>query len=128
MDQQDWRPGGEYGYEFVRTLDENFGQNARIRREFLDYPQNTVARLMTAMYGFKWHQTVVAKVESGQRMIKLSEAYALADLYGVPLENLAHGTDLQHVEQRPKNAMSIPEGLKWLGWMEGKDGEHPEEA
>lgn len=83
---------------------------------------------MTAMYGFKWHQTVVAKVESGQRMIKLSEAYALADLYGVPLENLAHGTDLQHVEQRPKNAMSIPEGLKWLGWMEGKDGEHPEEA
>jgi hypothetical protein len=89
--------GGSYGDDFVRTLDENFGPHARQRRIFLQYSQDVVATLLVTTYGIKWHQTVVAKVESGVRQVKLAEAYALAEIYGLPLEDLAYGKNLDHV-------------------------------
>lgn len=41
-----------------------------------------------------WHQTVVAKVESGQRAVKLTEAYALASVLDMRLDDLTLGNDL----------------------------------
>lgn len=89
--------GGGYPDMFIRALDLEFGKHARARRELLDLSQDNVALLMATTYGIQWHQTVVAKIESGKRLIKLSEAYALADIYGIPLEDLAHGQNLDHV-------------------------------
>jgi len=51
--------------------------------------------MMQTTYGIKWHQTVVAKIEDGTRKIKLMEAYALADMYGIPLEELSAGNNLE---------------------------------
>ena len=89
--------GGGYSNDFIRALDADFGKHARKRREFLELPQNIVALQMQTMYAINWHQTVVAKIESGERLVKLAEAYALADMYGLPLEDLAHGQNLDHV-------------------------------
>jgi|SRR5699024_1763252 len=67
---------------------EDFGEYARERREFLGMSQNFVAMTMKDVFDIPWHQTVVAKIESGQRQIKLAEALALSLIYGMSLENL----------------------------------------
>ena len=38
-----------------------------------------------AAHGFEMHQTTVAKLEGGQRPIRLNEVQALADVFGVPI-------------------------------------------
>lgn len=83
-----------YDNDFIRSVETNFGQNARTRRKFLEYSQGIVSTLMQAEYGIPWHQTVVAKIEDGSRKVKLMEAYALADMYGIPLDELTRGRNL----------------------------------
>ena len=51
--------------------------------------------MMQTTYGITWHQTAVAKIEDGSRKVKLMEAYALADMYGIPLDELAAGRNLE---------------------------------
>lgn len=74
---------------------EDFGEYARERREFLGMSQNFVAMTMKDVFDIPWHQTVVAKIESGQRQVKLAEALALSLIYGMSLENLMTGWDLE---------------------------------
>lgn len=73
----------------------NFGQHARQRREYLGMSQAVVAHIMTDPFGISWHQTVVAKIESGERQVKLAEALALSKIYGMKLEDLMTGWDLE---------------------------------
>jgi transcriptional regulator with XRE-family HTH domain len=40
------------------------------------------------LLGHPWHQTTVAKLEGGKRPIRVDEAVALADIFGVDLEQL----------------------------------------
>jgi hypothetical protein len=39
-------------------------------------------------YGHDWHQTLIGRIESAQRPLRLNEAVDMAALYGVPLERL----------------------------------------
>lgn len=50
-------------------------------------------------HGIDWHQTTVAKVEKGERQVKLDEAYALADVYAIPLDDLVEGRGLLVVDR-----------------------------
>jgi len=43
-------------------------------------------------FGYHWHQSVIAKIETGQRPIRLNEATDLATLYGVALADLLNLT------------------------------------
>jgi transcriptional regulator with XRE-family HTH domain len=52
------------------------------------WSQAEVARKLTAMNIDNMHHTTVAKIEAGDREIKLHEAIAIGDLYGVPLDAL----------------------------------------
>lgn len=72
----------------------DFGEYARQRREFLNLSQQLVAKLMKEDFYIPWHQTVVAKIESGERQVKLSEALALSFLYGMTLDDLVMGVNL----------------------------------
>src|SRR5690625_3104218 len=74
---------------------ENFGQYARRRREFLGLSQRQVADFISKTFDIPWHQTVVAKIESGERQIKLAEALALSLAYGMRLDDLMTGWDLE---------------------------------
>jgi len=79
----------------VEGVGELFGHHARQRREFLNLSQQSVADYMKDFFKIPWHQTVVAKIESGERRVKLNEAMALAYIYGLPLDNLAGGILVQ---------------------------------
>ncbi|WP_208739630.1 helix-turn-helix domain-containing protein [Arthrobacter agilis] len=74
----------------------DFGFYARQRREFLNLSQQAVASFMKDQFAIPWHQTVVAKVESGDRQVKLTEALALAFIYGMTLDDLVMGLDLEN--------------------------------
>lgn len=57
--------------------------------------QQAVASIMKNDFDIPWHQTVVAKVEAGERQVKLNEALALSHLYAMALEDLLTGSDLE---------------------------------
>ena len=73
----------------------DFGSHARARREFLGMSQQGVAMILKENFGIPWHQTVVAKIESGARQVKLNEALALAQIYAMSVEDLVTGWDLE---------------------------------
>ena len=55
---------------------------------------------MVVMYGHTtWHQTTVAKVEAGDREVKLAEAVALAEIVRTPLSTLIGAEDGEHPEE-----------------------------
>ena len=68
--------------------DKEIGQRMRTARERAGMPQQHIASVMTMIHGHRWHQTVVGKVESGERALKLTEAVAVADIIGIPLADL----------------------------------------
>lgn len=68
--------------------DEQIGARMRASRERARLPQQHVAVAMAAVHGHQWHQTTVAKVEAGQRPMKLTEAAAVAEIIGIPLADL----------------------------------------
>lgn len=76
-------------------------RTAHLRNE-RRWSQAEVARRLTEMGIDNMHPTTVAKIEAGDREIKLDEAAAMADLYGLPLDSLLGrrprgARDLHHV-------------------------------
>lgn len=63
------------------------GRRARELREHRRFSQQHVAAAMTVK-GHRWHQTTVAKTETGERPLRLSEARALSQLLHVQLGDL----------------------------------------
>jgi transcriptional regulator with XRE-family HTH domain len=63
------------------------GQQLRLLRTGRGWALREVAERMKA-YGYNWHQTIVAKTETGQRPLRLNEALDLASLFGVSLTSL----------------------------------------
>lgn len=80
--------------DVVRSMHRTFGGYAKKRRELIGYSQADVALMMQVDYGLPWHQTVLSKVEAGQRDVRLKEAYALANIYGIALDDLVRGEGL----------------------------------
>lgn len=78
----------DYSREGVARLDELFGQRMKTLRDARRMPQQHIANTMTMVYGHRWYQTTVGKIESGTRPVKLTEAVAVAAILGVPLEDL----------------------------------------
>ena len=63
------------------------GHRLRQLRTARNWPLREVAERMKA-FGYNWHMTVVAKIETGQRPLRLNEALDLVALFGVRLEEL----------------------------------------
>jgi transcriptional regulator with XRE-family HTH domain len=81
------------------------GGRVRALREAREWSQETVAQRM-AEAGFSWRQTTVAKTEAADRPIRVNEAVALADLFGVDLDSLVR-PDLHPLVQRVQRERSI---------------------
>lgn len=91
---------------WVKTIGSNFAAALKARRTAAGISQQHVAMTMAMLYGHtNWHQTTVAKVEAGEREVRLAEAVALAQIVGSPLSQLIG--DWEEVDP---------------------DGQHPEEA
>lgn len=82
------------GADWVQSIDERLAEHSRIRRKYLGFSQATIAKIMKLKYGVEWHQTVLAKIENRERAVKLSEAFALARVYQIPLNDLIEGEGL----------------------------------
>jgi transcriptional regulator with XRE-family HTH domain len=64
------------------TLEELAGRELRRLRTAAGWSQEEVARRMDA-YGYRAHQTTIAKIESADRPLRLNELADLCDLFGV---------------------------------------------
>lgn len=74
---------------WTRDAGRLFAKRIRAVRLDSEHTQGTVAILMASIYGHStWKQTTMAKVESGEREVKLTEAIALADILAESLVNL----------------------------------------
>ena len=86
----------------------------------LKLSQAQVALAMTHR-GFTWHQTTVAKTESGERALRLDEAHALAGVLGVELTDLLPTKKLTDAEcaaeywraEAEQTGMRNGEGAGW---------------
>lgn len=73
----------------MMTAEERFGCRVRQLREQQHLTQEYVATALNASGGgMRWRQSTVAKVEAAARPVRLNEAAALAELFGVPLGEL----------------------------------------
>ena len=71
------------------STEDRFGTRVKKRREALGMSQAHVANVLNMLYGFKWHQTTVAKTENGTvRPLSLNEAAAVAAVLDQPLTEL----------------------------------------
>ena len=136
---EEWLEEPGYGRELIETFDQTFGQHARRRRELIGHAQSDIANMMNAAFGIKWHQTVISKIESGERAIKLREALALATMYWIPIEDLATGARLDRELEKARtarpghpmaviNLLQLNKLLKSQGSVGEVNGEHSEEA
>jgi transcriptional regulator with XRE-family HTH domain len=80
------------------SADSHLGSNARRLREIAGITQVDLARAMTKS-GWQWHQSTVARVESGQQSLRFTEAEALVGILGATLSDLTW-TEPEMVEFR----------------------------
>ena len=78
----------------------HFRKKARHEREQRGWSQADVAKKLIAKGIDKIHPTTVAKIESGDREVKLDEATAIADLFDMSLDVLVarHSTERREDE------------------------------
>ena len=81
----------------AESADVRLGANLRRRREAERMTQVELAEAMTAR-GWQWHQSTVARVESGQQSLRFAEAEALVEILRMTLDRLtwysAEGTEM----------------------------------
>lgn len=79
--------------------EERFAANLRMTREAIGVSQSTLAEEMAAR-GWPWRQQTVTRVETGQRMVRLGEAKAVAEILGTSLDKLTQPTgEMRIVEE-----------------------------
>lgn len=68
--------------------DKRFGQRVKAEREQRGWSQDSLAKQLSANGINPMHATTVAKIEAGDRSVRISEAVGLADLFEVSLDSL----------------------------------------
>lgn len=79
--------GGVMIQELAVKPEQVLAANIRSAREQKGMTQKHVAQLM-ALLGFKWQHTTVARLEAGQRPIRVNEAFSLSAVLGVNIVRL----------------------------------------
>jgi transcriptional regulator with XRE-family HTH domain len=74
----------------VNADERAFAAVVRRARERTGWPQGRIAEAMNAQ-GWRWHQSTVARVESGKQAARLGEAVALAEILGIDLSDFLAG-------------------------------------
>jgi len=78
--------------------EQRFAENLRMTRERKGISQVRLAQEMAAR-DWPWRQQTVTRVETGQRMVRLGEATAIAEILGISLDTLIEPThEVQQVE------------------------------
>lgn len=95
--------GGERGEAQAGTppelSEQRFAENLRQAREKAGMSQVSLADQMAGR-GWPWRQQTVARVENGQRMVRLGEALAIAEILGATMDKLTASTSETSVVDR----------------------------
>ncbi|MET7705454.1 helix-turn-helix transcriptional regulator [Micromonospora sp. NPDC005413] len=73
------------------TAEQRFGGQVREARELRGWSQEALARHLRESAGLELHQTAIARLERGERAIRLNEVAALAQVLGLRLDQYAGG-------------------------------------
>lgn len=71
-----------------KTSESLFAESVKAGRQLKKWTQTDLAREMKAR-GFSFHQQTVQRIEDGERSVKLDEAYALAEILGRTVDEMA---------------------------------------
>lgn len=86
-----------------KWTDEHFGKRVKAEREYRGWSQADMAKLLSDKGIHPMHPTTVAKIEAGDRSVRINEAVGIADLFEVSLDSLlgrkpgAQQDELQYV-------------------------------
>jgi transcriptional regulator with XRE-family HTH domain len=92
IERQSAEDRAEHASEMRRMLlehERSLCQQVARHREERGWSQAELARRLSAI-GFDMHQTTVAKLEAGKRPLRVAEALALAQVFGLPLLAMFH--------------------------------------
>jgi transcriptional regulator with XRE-family HTH domain len=70
-----------------KWTDKRFGKRVKAKRDARGWSQAEMAKMLTDM-GARMHATTVAKIEAGDRSVRINEASAIADLFEVSVDSL----------------------------------------
>lgn len=108
--------------EWFERLGPSFARHARARRLNMRLSQERVADSVRGVFGPKWHQTIVAKIENGQRAVRLDEALAMCRIYGIELDDLLHGRNLDMI----RDAYSTADESEGAVYVQSRWGGDPD--
>jgi transcriptional regulator with XRE-family HTH domain len=82
-----------------KWADERFGKRVRAEREHRGWSQADMAKMLSDNGIHPMHPTTVAKIEAGDRSVRINEAVGMADLFGVSLDALMGRTQGSHEDE-----------------------------
>lgn len=104
------------------TVEENFSQNMKRRREQLGISQSDLGRQMKER-GFPFHQQTIQRIENCERPVRLAEAMEIANLLGAYLPQLLttpanfrifeHGRKVATAHDSLENAVDSYNSARW---------------
>lgn len=86
-----------------KWIDEQFGKTVRAQREQRGWSQADMAKMLSDKGIQPMHPTTVAKIEAGDRSVRINEALGIADLFEVSVDSLLgrkHLTQDEELAQR----------------------------
>ncbi len=69
-------------------MTETFGKRLKFLRERAGWSQQALAERVNAERGWRWFQTTIGKIERDARDVRVDELAALADVFGITLDQL----------------------------------------
>lgn len=95
--------------------EEDFRANMKKARESIGMTQTEMARQLKDI-GLPFHQQTIQRVESGERPVRLDEAFAIAELLGLPLHELVRRDEQVVLEvaraRMARNAVALREAIE----------------
>jgi transcriptional regulator with XRE-family HTH domain len=71
-----------------KWTDKRFGQRVKAEREDQGWSQADMAKALSTVGVHRMHPTTIAKIEAGDRSVRINEAVGIADLFEVSLDAL----------------------------------------
>jgi len=71
-----------------KWTEDYFAGRLKIEREHRKWTQRQMAELLSAKMGYSVHWTTIAKIEKGERSVRIDEAGGIADLFGASVDEL----------------------------------------
>lgn len=75
------------------SVDVRIGANVAAARKDAELSQAALAKALTEISGLEWNERLIARMESGDRPLRYSEAAALAQALSVPVGAFLDGTN-----------------------------------